>query len=235
MRTTICSMAVLLAMACLTLSGIAQEAAPTGKLRLHAIFDSDMVLQRGKPIVIWVWAESNATVTVKLGKDNAETKAAADKGRWEVTFPAREASAEPQTLIVTAGDEKVEMGNIVIGDVWVMYGQSNMAFPLRQVLNRDTESAQANLPNLRLFSIHQRASGPARRHPSRDHRYKGLGRFNSRDGQPVFRHWLRVRQAASAFCGNPDRPDQERSRWCLDGVFGASSQVSGNRFGQGAG
>ncbi len=45
------------------------------------------------------------------------------------------------------------MGNIVVGDVWVMYGQSNMAYPLRQVTNRDTESAQANLPNLRLFSI----------------------------------------------------------------------------------
>jgi sialate O-acetylesterase len=45
------------------------------------------------------------------------------------------------------------MGNVVVGDVWVMYGQSNMAFPLRQVTNRDTESAQANLPNLRLFSI----------------------------------------------------------------------------------
>jgi sialate O-acetylesterase len=70
-----------------------------------------------------------------------------------VTFPAREASAEPQNLTVTAGGEKVEMGNIVVGDVWVMYGQSNMAFPLGKVSNRDTESAQANLPNLRLFSI----------------------------------------------------------------------------------
>ena len=58
MRTTIRSIAVMLAMACLTLPGIAQEAAPTGKLRLHAIFDSDMVLQRGKPIVIWGWAET---------------------------------------------------------------------------------------------------------------------------------------------------------------------------------
>ena len=143
----------MLAMACLTLPGIAQEAAPAGKLRLHAIFDSDMVLQRGKPITIWGWAAPGATVSVQLGKDKAEAKAAADKGRWEVTFPAREASAEPQTLTVTAGGEKVEMGNIVVGDVWVMYGQSNMAFPLEKVSNRDTESAQANLPNLRLFSI----------------------------------------------------------------------------------
>lgn len=122
-------------------------------LKLHAIFDSDMVLQRGKPIVIWGWAKPGDNVSVQLGKDKADAKAAADKGRWEVTFAAREASAEPQNLTVAAGSEKVEMGNIVVGDIWVMYGQSNMAFPLKQVTNKDTESAQANLPNLRLFSI----------------------------------------------------------------------------------
>lgn len=122
-------------------------------LKLHAIFDSDMVLQRGKPIVIWGWAKPGVSVVVQLGKDKAETNAAAEKGRWEVTFPAREASADPQGLTVTAGGEKIEMGNIVIGDIWVMYGQSNMAFPLKQVENRDTESLLANLPNLRLFSI----------------------------------------------------------------------------------
>jgi sialate O-acetylesterase len=153
MRIIIRSLAAILAIAWLPLPGIAQDAAPTGNLRLHAIFDSDMVLQRGKPITIWGWAKSGENVSVQLGKDKAEAKAAADKGRWEVTFGAREASTEPQTLTVTAGGEKVEMGNIVVGDVWVMYGQSNMAFPLKQVSNRDTESAQANLPNLRLFSI----------------------------------------------------------------------------------
>lgn len=153
MTTTIRSLTAMFLMACLTLPGIAQQAPPTGKLKLHAIFDSDMVLQRGKPITIWGWADPGTVVSVQLGNDKAEARAAADKGRWEVTFPAREASADPQNLIVAAGGEKVEMGNIVVGDVWVMYGQSNMAFPLKNVLNKDTESAQANLPNLRLFSI----------------------------------------------------------------------------------
>ena len=122
-------------------------------LRLHAIFDSDMVLQRGKPIVIWGWAAPGASVSVQLGADKAETRAAGGKGRWEVSFPAREGSADPQTLTVTAGSEKIEMGNIVVGDVWVMYGQSNMAFPLGKVTHGDMESVQASLPNLRLFSI----------------------------------------------------------------------------------
>ena len=149
MRSAVRSFAAMLAMALVT----SLSSAPAEALRLHAIFDSDMVLQRGKPITVWGWAEPNAAVSVQLGKDKADAKAAADKGRWEVTLPAREASAEPQTLTVASGSEKVEMGNIVVGDVWVMYGQSNMAFPLKQVTNRDTESAQAKLPNLRLFSI----------------------------------------------------------------------------------
>jgi len=153
MKTTLRSLVAMLTMAALTPSSPAQETPPAGNLKLHAIFDSDMVLQRGKPIVIWGWAKPGDSVSVQLGTDKADTKAAAEKGRWEVTLPAREASAEPQNLTVSAGKEKVEMGNIVVGDVWVMYGQSNMAFPLKQVTKRDTESAQANLPNLRLFSI----------------------------------------------------------------------------------
>jgi sialate O-acetylesterase len=149
MKYTIQSLSTMLATAVLSSLSIAQAE----QLRLHAIFDSDMVLQRNKPITIWGWAAPGADVSVQLGTDKASAKAAADKGRWEVSLPAREASADPQTLTVTAGGEKVEMGNIVVGDVWVMYGQSNMAFPLGKVMNRDTESAQANLPNLRLFSI----------------------------------------------------------------------------------
>ena len=153
MRTALASIAAMLAMAFLSTSISAQDATPAGRLRLHAIFDGDMVLQRDKPITIWGWAAPDSAVSVQLGTDKAEAEADSEKGRWEVTFPARPASAEPQTLIVSAGGEKVEMGNIVVGDVWVMYGQSNMAFPLGKVLHQDTESAQANLPNLRLFSI----------------------------------------------------------------------------------
>jgi hypothetical protein len=81
------------------------------QLKLHAIFASNVVLQRDKPIVIWGWAEPGKKVSVQLGSDRAEAAAGEGKGRWEVTLPAREASVEPQELVVTAGDEKVEMTN----------------------------------------------------------------------------------------------------------------------------
>ncbi len=145
----------------LTTLAPAQESAPSSKLKVHAIFASNMVLQRNKPIVIWGWAKTGANVSVQLGKEKAEAKAAGEKNRWEVSLPAREASAEPQTMIVTAGDEKVEMSNIVVGDVWVMSGQSNMAFSLKGVQEEDIESAQSNLPLLRFFSISpNEQSGP---------------------------------------------------------------------------
>lgn len=76
-----------------------------------------------------------------------------DEGRWEVTFPAREASSEPLALVVSADAEKVALKDILIGDVWVMHGQSNMAFSLGKVQQGNMEAAQAHLPMLRLFSI----------------------------------------------------------------------------------
>jgi len=144
-----------------------------GALKTHAIFSSHMVIQRDKPIKIWGWAKPGQTVTVKLGKETAEAKVQpeapvevfglaedyAGLGRWEVTFRSREASAEPTTLVVTGDDQKLVLEDILIGDVWVMSGQSNMAFPLGKVHGGDMESAQAHLPMLRLFSIQGNEQG----------------------------------------------------------------------------
>lgn len=149
-RPTLAGLVIVLASTSLTLPSAAADIRP---LKLHAIFSSNMVLQRDKPIVVWGWSEPGATVSVQLGSDKAEATAGAGKGRWEVTFPARAATAEPQAMVVTTGDEKVELTNVVVGDVWVMTGQSNMAFPLGKVEEADIESTQANLPLLRLFSI----------------------------------------------------------------------------------
>ncbi|MFO8014629.1 MAG: sialate O-acetylesterase [Phycisphaerae bacterium] len=124
-----------------------------GALKTHRIFSSNMVLQRDKPIAIWGWAESGRKVSVRFGEEKAEATAGAEAGRWEVTFPARPASAAGQTLTVTSGDETVEMENIVIGDVWVMNGQSNMAFGLGKTYRADLETATAHLPLLRQVDI----------------------------------------------------------------------------------
>jgi len=74
-------------------------------------------------------------------------------GRWEVTFNPRAADATPRQLIIVSGDERLEMHNIVIGDVWVMNGQSNMAFALGKTYRSDLESVTAHLPLLREVRI----------------------------------------------------------------------------------
>ncbi|MGM0488423.1 MAG: hypothetical protein ACQESR_16895 [Planctomycetota bacterium] len=141
-------------------------AGEVSNLRLHKLFSDNMVIQRDKPIKIWGWAKPGDMVTVQLGKEKKEAKVGpetkvnvfghekdyAGLGRWEVTFDPREASADPHKLVVTAGDEKVELTNVVFGEVWVLSGQSNMAFPLGKTNGSDMVK-MANNPNLRLFSI----------------------------------------------------------------------------------
>ncbi len=122
-------------------------------LRVHNIFSSNMVIQRDKPITIWGWARTGRKVSVRLGRAKAETTADGDTGRWAVTFPARQADAAAQKLTVASGDETIEMDDIVIGDVWVMNGQSNMAFALGATFRADLEIATAQLPLLRRVGI----------------------------------------------------------------------------------
>jgi len=126
---------------------------PAGTLKTHGIFSSNMVLQRDKPITIWGWAQTGRKVSVQFGRAKAEATAGDKAGRWEVTFPAQQANATGQKLTVACGDEKIEMENILIGDVWVMNGQSNMAFGLRATYRADLEAATAHLPLLRRVGL----------------------------------------------------------------------------------
>ncbi|MGB2823590.1 MAG: sialate O-acetylesterase [Phycisphaerae bacterium] len=127
--------------------------ASAGTLKTHGVFSSEMVIQRDKPIKIWGWAKPGGKVSVQFGRERAAAAADGKAGRWEVTFPPRGADANSQRLTVTAGDEKIEMDNIVIGDVWVMNGQSNMAFGLGKTFRSDLETSTAHLPLLREVRI----------------------------------------------------------------------------------
>jgi len=130
-----------------------QGLALAGTLKTHGIFSSNMVIQRDKPIKIWGWAKPGQNVSVQFGQAKARVTANGEAGRWEATFPAQQANVTGQKLTVAAGDETIEMDNIVIGDIWVMNGQSNMAFGLGKTLQADMESVQAHLPLLRRVGI----------------------------------------------------------------------------------
>ncbi len=126
--------------------------AASSHLKVHGIFRSNMVLQRDKPITIWGWAESGTVVKVTFGS-RAATSKAAGAGRWEVTFEPQPANKTPQTITVEAGHDVLTLANILIGDVWVMNGQSNMAYALKAVYQAPFEAAMAHLPELRHIRI----------------------------------------------------------------------------------
>ena len=121
-------------------------------LSLHNLFQSNMVLQRGKPLTIWGWAESSEAVTVSFGGETQTTKAGADRS-WKVIFPAMPATADPLQMAIKGKDATITLDNILMGDVWVMGGQSNMQEPLRNLENGAMEIASANFPKIRLLTV----------------------------------------------------------------------------------
>jgi sialate O-acetylesterase len=117
---------------------------------LPHVFGSHMVLQRDKPIIIWGWAKPGETVTVTLGSAN-QTAQANEHGEWKVTLPAMHAGG-PFTLTVS-GSSTVTYDDVMIGEVWLCSGQSNMEFGMGNVNNSAQEIASANHPNIRLLLV----------------------------------------------------------------------------------
>ena len=115
-------------------------------------FQSNMVIQRDKPIQTWGWAAPGETVTVSFAGGSSKAVAAKDRS-WKVTLPAVPASHEPQTMTVTNGKQTLTLDNILVGDVWVLGGQSNMEFEIAKVDDGELEIASANFPEIRLLSM----------------------------------------------------------------------------------
>lgn len=120
-------------------------------VKLPAVFTPHLVLQRDKPINVWGWAAPGEEVTVKFAE--ASAKATADqKGKWKVTLPAQTASATPRDLVVS-GKNTITLNDVLVGEVWVGSGQSNMQWSVVASLNPKEEIAAAKYPNIRLFQI----------------------------------------------------------------------------------
>ncbi|WP_183817728.1 sialate O-acetylesterase [Parvularcula dongshanensis] len=118
-------------------------------------FSSDvgdsMVVQRDEPIAIRGTAAPRTRVTVRLGDATQRTRADRN-GRFEVTLPAMSAGG-PYTLSADAGDGYAEVSDVLVGDVWLCSGQSNMEFPVRKALNADDELAKPTSETIRVMKV----------------------------------------------------------------------------------
>lgn len=121
-------------------------------LCLHNLFQSNMVLQRDKEITIRGWATPGETVTVRLHDTERESKAKADRS-WAVSFPSMSASSDPVSIQVSGSEKSIHLENVLIGDVWILGGQSNMEFPLSRIENGQLEIVSANYPQIRILTV----------------------------------------------------------------------------------
>lgn len=133
----------------------ASESAPKPLPFVSGIFGDNMVLQRGKPNTLWGWSDPGDKITLTIADKTASAVAGADR-RWQVKIEPPPAGG-PYTLRI-AGHQTTELHNILVGDVWLCGGQSNMGLPLRFVQNSEEEIKAANYPDIRFFSVAQRVA-----------------------------------------------------------------------------
>lgn len=125
-------------------------------VKLPGIFSDNLVLQRDLPLNFWGWAEEGELVTVEFQGQKAAATAFRQLpnplSRWQVKLGPFKASAAPAALVVQ-GKNRLERKNILVGDVWLCSGQSNMEFPLNKSAEGEKELAGLNQPLIRLFTV----------------------------------------------------------------------------------
>ena len=125
-------------------------------VRLPQIFANGMVLQRNQPIVVWGWADPGEQVKVKLNNQVQQTVADAE-GKWKLAL-ASEAAGGPFELVVS-GKNTMTFSDVLVGEVWICSGQSNMGFSVARSINAEQEIADANYPQIRHVKIPRATAG----------------------------------------------------------------------------
>lgn len=125
-------------------------------LLLPSLFSDHMVLQQKQPLPVWGKGTPGSQVVVYFRQHQAQTIISED-GSWCVDLPAQLPGA-PASLTVESGDQRLEFSDVLVGEVWLASGQSNMEWPVARSLNPDAEIAAADHPAIRLFHVPRRAS-----------------------------------------------------------------------------
>jgi sialate O-acetylesterase len=146
MRPLFAWLGALLSSALLLVSPCAQA-----KVELPLLFSDGAVLQRDQPLPVWGWASPGAKIEVEFDGRSATATAAKD-GAWRAELPAHKAGG-PYTLRVRGDGEATTVKDVLVGDVWLASGQSNMEWPLSQSKDAQQDIARANDPLIRHFKV----------------------------------------------------------------------------------
>ena len=117
----------------------------SAKLEIPAIFGDSMVLQQNAENAIWGWADADATIELLWQGQNLKAQADAD-GYWRTQLPTEAASFDAHTLRITSGPAELHISDILIGEVWLCSGQSNMQWTVANSADAKLEKAAAHHP-----------------------------------------------------------------------------------------
>ena len=127
--------------------------AAQAELKLPAIIGDNMILQQKQVNPIWGWDTPGSEITVKFAGQTKNAKTGAD-GKWTVKLDAVPANAKPVTMSIK-GTSSMVLKNVLVGEVWICSGQSNMQMSVQSSWDADLEIATAKFPNIRLISVPQ--------------------------------------------------------------------------------
>ena len=128
-------------------------------LQLAPLFTDHMVLQQQKKVAVWGTGEPGAQIKIiSSWGEEVKTKVSA-RGNWEVEIPTTEFGG-PHQLLIQSGQQEIALEDIMLGEVWLASGQSNMEWPLSaRVVNREEEIKNADYPQIRMFSVPRNLNG----------------------------------------------------------------------------
>jgi sialate O-acetylesterase len=142
-----------LTVAALALPQLLLENAARADVKLPNIFSDHMVLQQGQENKIWGKAAAGEKIVIKMGDKSVETQADS-QGNWSAKLPAMGMRTTPSKLVVQ-GNNTVEISDVLVGEVWVCSGQSNMQWSIAASNDPDLEKLASNFPNIRMVNFPQ--------------------------------------------------------------------------------
>ncbi len=125
--------------------------AANAELRLPAIIGNNMVVQRGRPVIIWGWTAPRKSVTVAFAGNRVGTTSNA-RGKWTVSLPAMKAGGPYEMAIREENGKTIILKNILVGEVWLCSGQSNMNWPMK-LCDTSGDAEKTKTKGIRLFSV----------------------------------------------------------------------------------
>ena len=159
------------------------------QIKLPALFTDNMVLQQKSEVMIWGWGDPGSAIRVTGSWNNDTVKAkVSNQASWKLKLKTP-AAGGPYTVSIT-GNDKVTLNNVMIGEVWICSGQSNMEWSADSKINNgEQEISNANYPNIRLFQVKKAGSETRQDNcfarwencsPSTMHSFSAIGYFFGR-------------------------------------------------------